>query len=170
MKGTQPSGLWKVADLWTRPLSLHLTPLPKHHMQPILKILLDLLMSSRRWWLGTCVLRCFPKWQSTRQLLIGLDVRAGIKADGFVFYAINSKPYGLPINRPHPFNSPLFRLFPFETMRSEGLCLDFLFCIENQTHRSRNSWLARNTIINLTSQSWEKFHFENSRLLSEVWY
>ena len=58
------------------------------------------------------------------QLLIGLDVRAGIKADGFDFYAINYKPYGLPINRPHPLNSPLFRLFPFESMRSEGLRLD----------------------------------------------
>ena len=37
MKGTQPSGLRKVADLWTRPLSLRLTSLLKHHMQPILK-------------------------------------------------------------------------------------------------------------------------------------
>ena len=40
---TQP-----VADLWTRPLSLRLTLLPKRHMQPALKILLDLLMPSRR--------------------------------------------------------------------------------------------------------------------------
>jgi len=34
--------------------------------------------------------------------LLGFDVRARIKADGFDFYAINCKPYGLPINRPHP--------------------------------------------------------------------
>jgi len=74
--------------------------------------------------LGTCVLRCFSNWQSTRQLLIGLDVRAGIKADGFDFYVINCKPYGLLINRPHPLNSPLFRLFPFESMHAEGLRLD----------------------------------------------
>ena len=33
-----------------------------------------------------------------RQLLIGLDVRAGIKPDGFDFHAINCKPYDLPIN------------------------------------------------------------------------
>ena len=33
------------------------------------------------------------------------------------------------------------------------ICLEFLFCIENQTRRSRNSWLARNAIINLTSRS-----------------
>ena len=46
------------------------------------------------------------------------------KADGFDFYAINYKPYGLPINMPHPLNSPLFRLFPFESMRYEGLRLD----------------------------------------------
>ena len=58
------------------------------------------------------------------QLLTGLDVHVGIKADGFSFYAINCKPYGLPINRPHPLNSPLLRLFPFESMRSEGLRFD----------------------------------------------
>jgi len=46
------------------------------------------------------------------------------KADCFNFYAINYKPYGLPINRPHPLNGPLFKLFPFESMRSEGLCLN----------------------------------------------
>ena len=52
--------------------------------------------------MGTCVLRCFPKWQSTRQFLIGLDVRVRIKADGFDFHAINCKPYGLPINSVGP--------------------------------------------------------------------
>ena len=60
------------------------------------------------------------------QLLIGLDVRAGIKADGFDFYAINYKLYGLPINRPKPLNNPLSRLFFFVSLRSEGLCLDYL--------------------------------------------
>jgi len=73
------------------------TPLPKRYIQPILKILLDLLMPVRHWRLGTCVLWCFPKWQSTCQLLIGLVVRAGIKTDGFDFHAINCKPYDLPI-------------------------------------------------------------------------
>ena len=81
-------------------------------------------MPSRRWRLGTCVIRCFPKWQSTRQLLIGLDVRARTKADDFDFYAINCMPCGLPINRPHPLNSPLSRLFFFVSMRSEGFRLD----------------------------------------------
>ena len=79
----------KGRGLVTRRLSLRLTPLPKRYIQPILKILLDILMPGRRCRLGTCILRCFPKRQSTRQLLIGLDVRAGIKADGFDFYAIN---------------------------------------------------------------------------------
>jgi len=37
---------------------------------------------------------------------------------------INYKPYGLPITRLHPLNSPLLRLFPFESMRSEGFYLD----------------------------------------------
>ena len=46
------------------------------------------------------------------------------KTYGFDFYAINYRPYGLPINRPQPLNSPLFRMFPFESMRSEGLRLD----------------------------------------------
>ena len=55
---------------------------------------------------------------------LDFDVRAGIKADGFDFYPIKCKPYDLPINRPHPLNSPLSRLFPFESMRSEGLHLD----------------------------------------------
>ena len=31
--------------------------------------------------------------------LLGFDVRAGIKADGSDFYAINYRPYGSPINR-----------------------------------------------------------------------
>ena len=53
------------------------------------------------------------------------DVRAGIKADSFDFYAINCKPYGLPINSPQPLNSLLSRLFSFASMRSEGLRLDF---------------------------------------------
>ena len=52
------------------------------------------------------------------------DVRAEIKADGFNFYANNCKPYGLPINRPQPLNSPLSRLFSFMSIRSEGLRLD----------------------------------------------
>ena len=59
--------------------------------------------------------------------LLGFDVRARIKADGFNFYAINCKPYGLPINMPHPFNSLLFRLFLFKNMRSEGLRFDLSF-------------------------------------------
>jgi len=46
------------------------------------------------------------------------------KADGFDFYAINYKPYDLPINRPQPLDSPLSRLFSFESMRSEGIRLD----------------------------------------------
>ena len=58
---------------------------------------------------------------------LDFDVRAGIKADGFDFYAIKYKPYGLPINRPHPLNSPLSRLSPFERMCSEGLRLDLSF-------------------------------------------
>ena len=59
--------------------------------------------------------------------LLDFNVRAGIKADGFDFYAIKCKPYGLPINRPHPLNSPLSRLFLFESMHSEGLRLDLSF-------------------------------------------
>ena len=46
------------------------------------------------------------------------------KADGFDFYAINYKPYGLPINRPQSLNSPLSRLFSFASMRSKGFRLD----------------------------------------------
>jgi len=72
MKGTQPLSSWKDAGFRTRPLSLRLKQPPKHHMQPILKILLDLLMPIRHWRLGTYVFRWFPKWQSMRQLLIGL--------------------------------------------------------------------------------------------------
>ena len=81
-------------------------------------------MPDRRWWLGTCVLRCFSKRQSTRQLLISLDARVGSKANGFDFYVINYRPHGLPINRPHLLNSSLLRLFHFESMRSEGFRLD----------------------------------------------
>ena len=55
---------------------------------------------------------------------LDFDVRAGIKADGFDFYVINCKTYGLPIDRPHPLNSLLFRQFLFESMRSEDLRLD----------------------------------------------
>ena len=58
---------------------------------------------------------------------LDFDVRAGIKAEGFDFYAIKCKPYGLPINRPHSLNSPLSRLFPFESMCSEGFRLDLSF-------------------------------------------
>ena len=68
----------------------------------------------------------FPEQQSMCLLHTGFDIHAGIKADGFDFYAINYKPYGLPINRPQPFNSPLSRLFFFASMRSEGLRLDCL--------------------------------------------
>ena len=46
------------------------------------------------------------------------------KADGFDFYAINYKPYDLPINRPQSLNSPLSRLFSFASILSEGLHLD----------------------------------------------
>jgi len=69
---------------------------------------------------------CFSERQSTYPLHTGFDICKGIKADGFDFYAINCKPYGLPINRPQPFNSPLSRLFFFVSMRSEGLRLDCL--------------------------------------------
>ena len=58
---------------------------------------------------------------------LDFDVRAGIKVDGFDFYAIKCKPYGLPISRTHPLNSPLSRLFPFESMRSKGLRFDLSF-------------------------------------------
>ena len=54
---------------------------------------------------------CFPERQPTCHLRIGFDVHAGIKADGFDFYAINYKACGLPINRPQPHNSLLSRLF-----------------------------------------------------------
>jgi len=56
--------------------------------------------------------------------LLDLILVQVFKADGFDFYAINYRPYGLPINRPHPLNSPLFGLFFFESMHSEGLRLD----------------------------------------------
>ena len=67
---------------------------------------------------------CFPERQSMCPLHTGFDIRARIKADGFDFYAINCEPYGLPINRPQPLNSPLSRLFSFASMRSEGLHLN----------------------------------------------
>ena len=72
----------------------------------------------------------FPERQSMCHLRIGFDVHAGIKADGFDFYAINYKPYGLPINRPQPLNSPLSRLFSFASMRCEGLRLDCLSSLQ----------------------------------------
>ena len=50
---------------------------------------------------------CFPEQQSTCPFHTGFDIRARIKANGFDFYAINCNPYGLPINRPQPFNCPL---------------------------------------------------------------
>ena len=52
------------------------------------------------------------------------------KADDFDFYAINDKPYDLPINRPHLLNSLLSRLFFFASMRSEGLRLDFSISLQ----------------------------------------
>ena len=61
---------------------------------------------------------CFPEQQSMCPLYTGFEIRAGIKADGFDFYAINCEPYGLPINRPQSLNSPLSRLFFFVSMRS----------------------------------------------------
>ena len=64
------------------------------------------------------------------QLSIEFDVRSGIKADGFDFYAINCKLYGLPINRPQLLNSPLSRLFVFTSMHSEGLRLDCLSSLQ----------------------------------------
>ena len=60
--------------------------------------------------------------------LLGFDVRAGIKADDFDFYAINYKPYDLPINRPHLFNSLLFRLFP---LRACALRVFVLICLSS---------------------------------------
>ena len=47
-------------------------------------------------------------------LLLGFDVRAGIKADGSDFYAINYKPYGSPINRPRPLTVHCLDCFPYE--------------------------------------------------------
>ena len=55
--------------------------------------------------------------------LLGFDVRAGIKADGSNFYAINCKPHGLPINRPQSVNSPLSRLFSLRACALEDFVL-----------------------------------------------
>jgi len=73
---------------------------------------------------------CFPERQSTCSLHTGFDIRAGIKANGFDFYAINCEPYSLPINRPQPLKSPLSRLFSFVSMRSEGPRLDCLSSLQ----------------------------------------
>ena len=56
--------------------------------------------------------------------LLDLILVQVFKADDFDFYAINYRPYGLPINRPHSLNNPLSRLFFFAIMRSEGLRFD----------------------------------------------
>jgi len=69
---------------------------------------------------------CFPGRQSMCLFHTGFDIRAGIKANGFDFYAINCKSYGSPINRPQPPNNLLSRLFSFSSMRSEGPQLDCL--------------------------------------------
>ena len=84
-------------------------------------------MPSRRWRLGTCVLDVSRNGNPHVSSLLGFDVRAGIKADGSDFYAINYRPYGLPINRPRPFNSSLLRLFFLESRHSEGFHLDLIF-------------------------------------------
>ena len=57
-------------------------------------------------------------------LYVGFDIRAGITADGFDFYAINYRPSSEPIKRPQPLNSHSSRLFSFESMHSEELRLD----------------------------------------------
>ena len=100
----------------------------------------------------------FPEATSTRQLLIGLDVRVRIKADGFDFYAINCKLYGLPINRPHPLSSLIFRLFSFESMRSEGLRLDLSMfpsrgCVSNEQQELKTSMLSFNILQRLPLSS-----------------
>ena len=48
-----------------------------------------------------CPLR-FRNGNTRVSSLLGFDVRAGIKADGSDYCVINYRPYGLPINRPHP--------------------------------------------------------------------
>ena len=42
----------------------------------------------------------FPKVKIHVSHSTGFDIRAGIKADGFYFYAINYRPSSEPINRP----------------------------------------------------------------------
>ena len=97
---------------------------------------------------------------------LDFDVRAGIKADGFDFYAIKCKPYGLPINRPHPLNSPLSRLFPFESMRSEGLRLDLSFflsrCVPMNSKNSKLPYFPFNLFQRLSLSS--NFKIKKHRL------
>jgi len=75
-------------------------------MQSCLKDLVGSFNGKSALTVGDLYLWYFPEQQSTCHLYIGFDIRAGIKADGFDFYAINYKPYALPINRPQPLNSP----------------------------------------------------------------
>ena len=58
--------------------------------------------------------------------LLDFDIRVGIKADGFDFYAINCKSYGLPINCPQSLNSPLSRMF---FLRARALKVFVLICL-----------------------------------------
>ena len=83
------------------------------------------------------------------------------KADDFDFYAINYKPYGFPINRPHSLNSPLSRLFSFASMRSEGLRLDLSIfpsraCV-NEQQELKASMLSLNRLQRLSLSSDFKF-------------
>ena len=77
------------------------------------------------------------------------------KADGFDLYAINYRPHGLPINRPHPLNSPLLRLFPFESMRSEGFRLDLSIfpsrgCVPMNSKNSKLSYFSELKVFMLS--------------------
>ena len=80
-------------------------------------------MPSRRWRLEACVFAASRSDNPRVSPSLGFDIRARIKADGSDYCAINYRPYGLPINRPHPLICPLLRLFSLESRRSEGLHL-----------------------------------------------
>ena len=72
--------------------------------------------------------------------LLGFDVRAGIKADGSDFYAINCKPHGLPINRTHSLNSPLLRLFSLRACALRVFVLTYVSSLQGDMN-SENSKL-----------------------------
>jgi len=74
-------------------------------MQSCLKDLVGFFNAKSALTVGDLCLWYFPEKQSKCYLYVGFDIRAGITTDGFDFYAINYKLYGLPINRPQPLNS-----------------------------------------------------------------